>query len=333
MTPTAPGEAGLRPVPGNPVANWIQALRPRFYIATVVPVATGLLLAAHDGHFDATLAVITLLGALAMHAGTNLANDYYDWVQYTGDLPYHGGSGVIQEGKIPPEAVKRAALLTFAAAFAAGLYLSTVAGLPVLMFTLLGLLGAYFYSAPPVRFGYRGLAEVVCGLSMGPVIVLGTYYTQAGRLSAEALAASLPLASFVAFILFGESIPDIDEDRQTGKWTVAARLGQRRAIQVYVLWIVLTGLAVAALAAAGLLPPLLLAELVVMALVLRAVRPLLAGTGPGAGAAAGSGGAAPAPGGDAAERERARLSRLGKMALALYLSTGLLLIIGLALRG
>src|SRR5690606_36153607 len=123
----------------------------------------------------------------------------------------------------------------------------------------------------------------------------------------------LPLASFVAFILYGESIPDIDEDRQTGKWTLAARMGQRRAMQVYALWLVLTGLAIVALAAAGLLSPLLLAELAVMALVLRAIRPLLAAAGAAGDPAA------------RVELERARLERLGRMALALYLSTGLFL--------
>lgn len=313
MTSSPVAEAGEPRVPGSPVANWIQALRARFFIATVIPVTAGLLLSAHDGFFNPTLAVVTLLGALAMHVGTNLANDYYDWIQYTGDLPYHGGSGVIQEGKIPPQAIHRAAWAAFAAALAAGLYLSTVVGVEVMVFTVLGLFGAIFYSAPPVRFGYRGLAEVICGLSMGPVIVLGTYYTQAAALSGEALAAALPLASFVAFILYGESIPDIGEDRQTGKWTLAARLGEGRAIRVYAVWVVATGLAIAGLVAAGLLPALLLAELVIIALVLRAVAPLMRGAGTGA-------------------HDRARLSRLGKMALALYLSTGLLLIGGLLLQ-
>src|SRR5690554_3548290 len=122
MTPTpavggsVPGSRDAPAVPGGPVANWIQALRARFYIATVIPVTAGLLLAANEGRFDPKLALVTLLGALAMHIGTNLANDYYDWVQYTGDLPYHGGSGVIQEGKIPPEAVRRAAWTAFAGA-------------------------------------------------------------------------------------------------------------------------------------------------------------------------------------------------------------------------
>jgi len=295
------------------LANWIQALRARFFIATIIPVTAGLLLAAREGAFAPATALVTLLGALAMHVGTNLANDYYDWIQYTGDLPYHGGSGVIQEGKIPAQAIHRAAWAAFSAALAAGVYLSTTAGAAVLLFTVLGLFGAVFYSAPPVRFGYRGLAEVVCGLSMGPVLVLGTYYVQAGRLSPEALAAALPLASFVAFILYGESIPDIDEDRQTGKWTLAARLGERRALLGYGIWVAGTGLGIAALALAGLLPRLLLAELVVVALVLRVTGRLWAGAGTGA-------------------HDRARLERLGKMALGLYLSTGLLLIAGLWLQ-
>src|SRR5690606_21548410 len=176
--------------------------------------------------------------------------------------------------------------------------------------TAIGLIGAIYYSAPPIRFGYRGWAEVVCGISMGPVIVLGVYMVQTGRPSWEALAVSFPLASFVAMILYGESIHDIQQDQQTGKWTVAARLGETRAVAAMMAWIAATGVLSVLGVATGLLPRLLLLELVPMALVLRVLRPW-AGKREG--------------GPDTAK------PRFGRLALRLYLSTGLLLFLGLAL--
>ena len=32
-----------------------------------------------------------------------------------------------------------------------------------------------FYTAPPIRYGYHGLGELLVGINMGPVMVAGTY--------------------------------------------------------------------------------------------------------------------------------------------------------------
>lgn len=306
VTPTVAG----RP-PGQRLAAWIQATRPPFLVATLLPVLTGLALVARQtGQVNWPLALLTLVGSLAMQIGTNLANDYYDFIQYRGDVPYEGGSGVLQEGKLSLDDVYRGTWVTFAFTAAVGIYLGTRSTPLVWLLTAIGLIGAIYYSAPPIRFGYRGWAEVVCGISMGPVIVLGVYMVQTGRPSWEALAVSFPLASFVAMILYGESIHDIQQDQQTGKWTVAARLGETRAVAAMMAWIAATGVLSVLGVATGLLPQLLLLELVPMALVLRVLRPW-AGKREG--------------GPDTAK------PRFGRLALRLYLSTGLLLFLGLAL--
>lgn len=306
VTPTVAG----RP-PGQRLAAWIQATRPPFLVATLLPVLTGLALVARQtGQVNWPLALLTLVGSLAMQIGTNLANDYYDFIQYRGDVPYEGGSGVLQEGKLSLDDVYRGTWVTFAFTAAVGFYLGMRSTPLVWLMTVIGLLGAIYYSAPPIRFGYRGWAEVVCGISMGPVIVLGVYMVQTGHPSWEALAVSFPLASFVAMILYGESIHDIQQDRQTGKWTLAARLGETRAVSAMMIWIAATGVLSVLGIVAGLLPRLLLLELVPMALVLRRLRPW-SGHGDG---------------GQPADRPR-----FGRLALRLYLSTGLLLMAGLAL--
>lgn len=305
---TTPGPGTLPPTGG--LLAWVQASRPRFYIVSVFPVAIGLLLALGEGPLDAGLAVLTLAGTLLLHAGTNLANDYYDYVQYTGSVPFHGGSGVIQAGKLSLAALYTGGWIAFAGAAAIGLYLGLAATPLVWLFTGLGLLGGIYYSAPPVRFGYRGLAEVVCGLSMGPIIVLGTYTVQVQAVSAQSVIASLPLASFVALILFAESIHDIDEDRQTGKWTLAARIGETRSLQLFIAWVGLSGLFTMIAVTTGYLPKILLLQAPPAALAVAAATRLLT-----------------------SGYDHAGLYRLGKIALAIYLLTGLLLVLGFALNG
>lgn len=335
--------AAARRVGAQRLAAWFQSTRPPFMVATLLPVAAGLALVVREvGAVNVPLALLTLVGALAMQIGTNLANDYYDYVQYTGDLPFQGGSGVLQEGKLTLADVYRGTWVTLGFTAAVGVYLGAVSSPLVWVLTAVGLFGAVFYSAPPIRFGYRGLAEVVCGLSMGPIIVLGVYLVQRGQPSVAALAVSLPLASFVALILYGESIGDIDEDRLTGKATVASRLGTHKAIGAMFVWIALTGSLMAGGAWAGLLPQLLWLELIPIGLALGLLHRLWrGGTDSGginggtdspstAGTTTAEGTAVTAATKAATAVPAPPLPRLGRLALGLYLSTGLLLVIGLA---
>lgn len=287
---------------------WLQASRPKFYIASVFPVALGWALAARDGSLDAGRAALTLLGAVLLQAAANFANDYYDWVQYRGDVPYHGGSGVIQEGKLSPETMRRATWLTLAASGAIGAALAARSHPAVYAFTLLGLFSALYYTAPPVRYGYRGLAELGCGLSMGPLIVAGAYTVQTGRLAWDPVLASLPLASLVALILYGESVHDIAEDRATGKLTLAARLGEPAAVRLFVAWVAATALGMAAGALAGRLPLLALAAAAAAIPALRGAGALWRGA-----------------------YRTEDLFDLGRRARRLYLATGALLAAGVAL--
>lgn len=317
----APLTAARDPVPPLPRAGahprrrageicraWWQACRPKFYVATLVPVALGTALAAREGAWDAGRAGLTLLGALLLQTVANFANDYFDWVQYRGDVPFSGGSGVIQQGKLSPEAMRRATWATLAAAVAIGAYLASRSHPSVYAFTALGALSAVYYTAPPVRYGYRGLAELGCGLSMGPLITLGTYTVLTGRPSWPALVAGLPVASLVALILYGESIHDIAEDRATGKRTLAARLGEDRAIGLFALWVAATAAGTAAGALAGALPRLAALLLLPAAAVLHALRALRA-----------------------KPRRREDLYAPGRWARRLYLACGALLVAGAAL--
>ncbi len=65
------------------VRVWWLAIRPFSLTASVTPVVFGCVLAAYDGAWNWLLFAITLVGSVAIHAGTNLINDYYDWQKGT----------------------------------------------------------------------------------------------------------------------------------------------------------------------------------------------------------------------------------------------------------
>lgn len=304
---TAPARPGRRTA-RELLRAWFIAIRPQMKPVTIIPVLVGLLLAAEDGFFDPWLAVLTMIGSLLIHAGTDLANDYYDFIMYRGDAPFTGGSGVIQAGLLSPESCRRGAWVTFGTGAVIGAYLAARAGWPVLAFGLFGIFSGLFYTAPPIRYGYRGLGEFMVGINMGLVIVLGTYFVQAHTVTVEAVVASLPLASLVALILYAESVHDIGEDLDTGKRTLATRLGEAGAIRVYYAWVALTAVLVVWGIGAGYLPWLAAVSLVPAARCLRTAPRFLRGA-----------------------YEHADLYALGKMALSLYKATGLTLVAGYAL--
>src|SRR5262245_49766864 len=84
--------------PPNRLSIWIEATRPYSFTASVTPVLIGSVLAAIDGPFSLGLFLLTLIGALFIHIGTNMINDYYDHLSGVDTLESMSGSQVIQRG-------------------------------------------------------------------------------------------------------------------------------------------------------------------------------------------------------------------------------------------
>ena len=207
------------------IRTWLLALRPVSFTASVIPVLVGTAIAAED-NFRPLLFVLALLGSVAIHAGTNLVNDYFDHVKGTDNAESLGPSGVIQQGVLSPRAVLTGGIVCFVIGAAVGLAITAMTGWPVLALGVASVLAGYFYTASPFSLAYRGLGEVVVFVFMGPVIVMGAYYVQVERFTWEAFVASLPIGLLVAAILHANNVRDIENDRKNGKWTLAALAGR-----------------------------------------------------------------------------------------------------------
>jgi len=207
---------------------WLMAARPVSFTASVIPVLVGTAIAA-DHSFDAVLFALALAGAVAIHAGTNLVNDYFDHIKGTDTADALGPSGVIQRGLLSPRAVLAGGVAAFVAGAAIGLVITAMTGWPVLALGVASVLAGYFYTASPLSLAYRGLGEVVVFVFMGPVIVMGAYYVQLERWSWDAFIASLPVGLLVAAILHANNVRDIENDRRNRKWTLAALAGRPAA--------------------------------------------------------------------------------------------------------
>jgi 1,4-dihydroxy-2-naphthoate octaprenyltransferase len=222
--------------------TWLTALRPVSFTASVIPVLVGTAIAAERA-FDALLFVLALMGSVAIHAGTNLVNDYFDHVKGTDTAESLGPSGVIQRGVLSPRAVLVGGIVAFSAGAGIGLLITALTGWPVLALGLASVAAGYFYTASPFSLAYRGLGEVVVFVFMGPVIVMGAYYVQTEAWAWAPFIASLPVGFLVAAILHANNVRDIESDRRNRKWTLAALAG-RPAADYEFIGLMLSGYAV-----------------------------------------------------------------------------------------
>ena len=95
------------------------------------------------------------------------------------------------------------------------------------MIGVVGFIVSLGYTAPPLKFVYRGLGEVAVALGFGPLMLLGAYVVQTGgALAWEPFVASLPIALLVALILYVNEIPDRRGDARAGKRTLPVRFSR-----------------------------------------------------------------------------------------------------------
>ncbi len=255
----------------------LKVLRTKFFSATVVPVLLGAALARWEGAFHLGYLLLTLLGALAVHAGLNMGNDYYDHLSgndaaHPAPTAFGGGSRVIQEGLLSPRQILMYACIAYALGIAIGLYLAATRGILVLIFGMVGVVLAHSNNGPPLRLSYRGhgLGELAVGAGFGPLMVLGTYYVQTQRVSPEAWLASLPVAFLIMAVLYINTFPDVSADRAAHKMTPAVVWGRERAVWGYLALLALAYIAIIAPVAFDLLPPATLLALLTAPLAIRA---------------------------------------------------------------
>jgi 1,4-dihydroxy-2-naphthoate octaprenyltransferase len=241
------------------MALFINAARLPFLTATVIPVLLGTIIAWKDGFLNLPLFLLTLVGASCFHIAHNVINDYFDFVSGADNAnltptPFSGGSRVIQRGLMSPAGVRNLALVFYAIGAAIGLVLVALRGAEVLWIGVAGFLAGFLYTAPFFRAVHRGLGEVFVALGFGPIVVLGAYFVQTGRLSGETFVASLPIALLIAAVLYINEIPDRPWDAKAGKRTLVVRLSLPAAIRGYLLIVLAAYGAILAGVIAGVTP-------------------------------------------------------------------------------
>lgn len=265
------------PVKGEGMKDWLRAIRMPFLTATIIPVTLGSIIAWYDtDNFFWMRFWLTVFGACFIHIGTNLANDYFDYLSGCDEAnlhhtPFSGGSRVIQQGLIAPKKILNASLLSFILGSGIGLYLNYLCAKNVIL--ILGVTGVFlglFYSAKPFQIGYGSFGELAVGVGFGPLMVMGAYYVQTQNLPLKIFLISIPVGILIALVLFINEFPDYLADKSVGKNTLVVILGKKKAVILYHILLALAYLMIIYLVMVKFLPLTCLITLLSLPLALKA---------------------------------------------------------------
>ncbi|HUT47522.1 MAG TPA: prenyltransferase [Sedimentisphaerales bacterium] len=251
---------------------WLLETRPQFLLLSVTLVLLGTAISWHEGCFDLLKFVLTMLGLLLAHSSVNVLNDYFDYKSgidlETTRTPFSGGSGVLPNGLLKPKGVYKFGVGCLMAALLIGIYLTFISGWQLLPLILLGGPVIYFYTSHLTKW----LAgEFWAGLGLGILPVLGTYFVQTGRYSAEAVVASLAPGFLTANLLLLNEFPDVEADKKGGRYNLVIALGPKTAGRLYAGLMALTYLSIIGGVVLKLMPPASLIGLASIPFALKAI--------------------------------------------------------------
>jgi 1,4-dihydroxy-2-naphthoate octaprenyltransferase len=218
---------------------FLRLTRPVFLLGGMLMFALGALVARYEGYpIDGRLYAVGQLFVTSIQLMAHYLNEYWDMEAdrlNTARTFFTGGSGVLPEGGLSRETSLTAALVCVAAAGATALMLifqyRVAPGAWVVL--LLGFLGAFYYSSPPVALAGSGYGELTTSLLVAGLVPALGHWLQAGRPNFLLVIATAPLVVLHYAMLIAFELPDFLSDEASGKRTMLVRLGRRRGLSFH----------------------------------------------------------------------------------------------------
>ena len=131
--------------------------------------------------------------------------------------------------------MKAAAISCFTVAAVAGFVLAATTAWWLVAVGVFCIIGAWFYTGGKKPYGYSGFGEIAVFIFFGLIAVLGTQFVQAERVDLAGLAGAIAIGSFSSAVLVANNLRDIPTDTESGKITLAVRLGDARTRTLHVI--------------------------------------------------------------------------------------------------
>ena len=257
---------------------WLLETRPQFLILTPMCVLVGVAAAAYKGfELNPLHVILTLVGAILAHISVNVLNDYFDYRSgidlATKRTPFSGGSGVLPAGLLKAQQVYLLGLASLVGVGAVGIYFTYEYGWEILPLGILGMLVIYLYTTHITKNPL--LCAIAPGLGFGPLMVVGTYFTQTGEYSLTAGLASLVPGFLVSNLLLLNQFPDIEADKVAARRHLPIAFGRQFSARVYAVLMLATYVSLAVAVSFSVLPLTALIGLLALPLAAKTVMGVL----------------------------------------------------------
>jgi 1,4-dihydroxy-2-naphthoate polyprenyltransferase len=267
---------------------WWEGIRPVYLALSFLPVVLGSVVAwtqsislkTPRGNFHLIKFVITLIAVLLLQISAHLINDYYDYLRGIDTNNSLGSGGLIQQGLIKPSRVLGAGLIALGLGAMLGTFVAVSGGWLIIVFGLMGVCAAYFYSGIPKGLSSLALGEFVCFFIFGPLITIGSYMVQTGHLDRTIYIYSISLGLLATAVIHLNNMRDTESDAPAGKLTLATLLGKRLSRTLYVILVVGAYAPIVALGLQRYAPHVLLIVLWTLPILVIAITTVLRTTSP-----------------------------------------------------
>ena len=215
--------------------SWISALRPRTLFLAVATTICGSGMAYTTGHFSITVCILTIATATLLQLLSNLANDLGDFEHGTDTTGERVGPiRAMQSGAITLTEMRWGIYISIGLSLIVGgcLILEAAQFMNIwyiLLFLLLGIaaiIAAIKYTSGKNPYGYKGFGDLFSFVFFGLVSVVGTYFLHVHTLSFQPWLPAIGMGLFTAAVLNINNMRDMENDKKSGKITLAIRFGR-----------------------------------------------------------------------------------------------------------
>ncbi|MBP8793397.1 MAG: 1,4-dihydroxy-2-naphthoate polyprenyltransferase [Lutibacter sp.] len=215
------------------VKELVKAARLRTLPLSVSGIIVGSFMAASEGKFSWSIAILAILTTVGFQIISNFANDYGDGVKGTDNDDRVGPKRAIQSGAITPKQMLLAIKISIGITLLIAVLLIYIAFgkedfLNLLIFFILGIasiIAAIKYTVGKSAYGYSGLGDVFVFLFFGLLSVCGSYYLFTKELNMAVFLPAISVGLLSVGVLNLNNMRDKESDEKSSKNTLVVKMG------------------------------------------------------------------------------------------------------------
>lgn len=221
--------------------TYVQAARLRTLPLSVSGIMVGSFLALAEDKWNWWIFILAILTTVGFQVLSNFANDYGDGIKGTDNEERIGPQRVIQSGAMTTTQLKSTMIVTVILTLLVALALIFVSfGTENPFFTILffvlgiaSIVAAIRYTIGSKAYGYSGLGDLFVFLFFGLLSVVGSYFLYTKYIHWTIFLPATSVGLLSVGVLHLNNMRDRISDTNSGKKTIAVKLGEARSKKYY----------------------------------------------------------------------------------------------------